>query len=78
MFNMFLICIDDLIYTKGAILGAVSPNNMITAGTVIVMTLVTIAALYFKTRKRARVSWFNLLIVAVFLAGAYINFRFNS
>jgi cation:H+ antiporter len=27
MFNMFLICIDDLMYTKGAILGAISPNN---------------------------------------------------
>jgi len=78
MFNMFLICIDDLMYTKGAILGAVSPNNLVTGGTIILMTLVTLAALYFRPKKFARLSWYNVLIIAAFLGGAYFSYVLNS
>ena len=78
MFNMFLICIDDLIYTRGPILGAVSPNNLVTAVTVIFLTLVTIAALDLKPRKRFRLSWFNILIILLFITGAFINYTVSN
>jgi cation:H+ antiporter len=78
MFNIFLICLDDLMYTKGPILGVISPVNMVTAATIIVMTVITIAALYFRPKRFARLSWFNVLIVVIFLIGAFFNFILNS
>ena len=77
MFNMFLVFIDDLIYTKGPIFDAVSPNNLITAGTIIAMTLITLAALDLKPRRFHRVSWYNLPVILVFLVGTYISYRLN-
>ncbi|MCR4394139.1 MAG: hypothetical protein NUV31_07205 [Dehalococcoidales bacterium] len=74
MFNMFLICFDDILYTKGPILSAVSSGNLITALTIIVLTLITLAGLYFKPRRFFRLSWYNLLIFGVFITGAYLNF----
>jgi len=77
MFNMFLICFDDIIYTKGPILSAVSSNNLITAVTIIVLTLTTLAGLYFKPRRLFRLSWYNILIFGIFITGAYLNFAAN-
>jgi len=77
MFNMFLICFDDIIYTKGPILSAVSSNNLITAVTIIVLTLITLAGLYFKPRRLFRLSWYNILIFGIFITGAYLNFAAN-
>jgi len=74
MFNMFLICFDDIIYTKGPILSAASSGNLITAVTVILLTLITLAGLYFKPRRLFRLSWYNILIFAIFITGAYLNF----
>jgi cation:H+ antiporter len=77
MFNMLLICLDDLILTKGSIYGAISRNNLVTAITVILMTFVILVGLYFKPRKLGRLSWFNLLTIIIFLIGTYINFILN-
>jgi cation:H+ antiporter len=77
MFNMFLIGIDDIMYTQGAILGAVSLNNLITAVTVIAMSLVTIAGLYFKPRRLFRLSWYNVIVILFFFIGAVIAFIFS-
>ncbi len=76
LFNMLIICIDDLLYTPGSVLGAVSMNHLITVLTVMAMTLVFVAGLYLKPKRYFRFSWLNSLLVAVFLAGAYFSFAF--
>jgi cation:H+ antiporter len=74
LFNMAVIPIDDLLYTPGSVLGAVSSINLLTAGFVIVMTGVLIAGLYFRPRRHLRVSWVSLTLIVLFLIQAYLSY----
>lgn len=74
LFNMTIIAIDDLLYTKGPILQNVSLSHVVTALTVIVMTLVFVAGLRFRRKIYFGLSWWSPVLVAVFLLGAYFSF----
>jgi len=74
LFNMAVIPVDDLLYTQGPVLNAVSTSHMITAGIVIVMTGVVIAGLHHRPRRFFRVSWCSLLLIALFLIQAYLSY----
>ncbi len=74
LYNMTIISVDDLLYLKGAILEAVSPYHLVTAAGFILMTLIFIAALYTRPVRLYRLSWWNVLIVVIFLASAYFSF----
>jgi cation:H+ antiporter len=75
LFNMTIIPIDDLIYMKGPVLASVSENHLLTAGMVIVMTMVFIAGLHFKPRRYFRVmSWCSLVMIVLFLIQAYLSY----
>jgi len=74
LFNMAVIPVDDLLYTQGPVLNAVSTSHMITAGIVIVMTGVFIAGLHFKPRRFFRLSWCSLALIALFLIQAYLSY----
>lgn len=74
LFNMAVIPIDDLLYTPGPVLASVSPNHLLTAGTVIVMTGVFIAGLHFRPRRFFRLNWCSLTLIALFLIQAYLSY----
>jgi cation:H+ antiporter len=74
LFNLSIIGITDLFYTRGPVLADVSPGALVNAGTVAAMTLLLILGLGHKPRRMGRVSWLNLGLVALFLAGAYFSF----
>ena len=74
LFNMTIICIDDLVYLKGPVLSAVSESNLLIALVVMVMTLVFIIGLHFKPRRFFRLSWWNCALIGLFLSGAYFSF----
>ena len=74
LFNMTIIPIDDLLYLKGPVLAAVSENHLITALSVILMTLIFITGLRFKPRRFLRLSWWNCALIALFFLGAYFSF----
>lgn len=78
LFNMLIICIDDLLYVPGSVLGAVSMNHLITMLTVMAMTLVFIAGLKIKPKRYLRFDWLNCSMVVLFLAGSYFSFAFAS
>ena len=65
---------DDLIYLKGPVLAAVSKSHLVTAITVILMTLVFIARLSFKSESFLRRRYWNAVVILLFLLGAYFNF----
>lgn len=77
LFNMTIISIDDLLYVKGPILAAVSESHLVTAFTVILMSLVFIAGFSIRQRKVFRLSWWNYLLVLLFFLGAYFSFRLS-
>lgn len=74
LFNMTVICVDDLVYLKGPVLSAVSESNLLIALVVMVMTLVFIIGLHFKPRRFFRLSWWNCALIGLFLSGAYFSF----
>jgi cation:H+ antiporter len=77
LFNMTIISIDDVLYVKGPLLAAVSESHLVTAFTVIIMSLVFIAGFNIRQRKFFRLSWWNYLLVLLFFIGAYFNFRLS-
>lgn len=76
LFNMTIIFINDVFYRKGPIFGALSQNHIFTALVVILLTVIVIAGMVLKPEKKTRfgLSGYALALVAVFIAGAYINF----
>lgn len=79
LFNMSIIAIDDLFYVQGPILAHVSQNHVLTALVVVVMTGIFIAAVISPPRRKTRLgaSWYALALIAVFILGAYCNFRMS-
>lgn len=76
LFNMAIIFISDVFYRKGPIFGSLSQNHVFTAFIVILMTLILIAGLILKPKKKMMLglSVYSLGLIAVFVVGAYINF----
>ncbi len=74
LFNLTIIPVIDLIYGKGPILAKVSEGQLFTAGAVVVMSLLFIAGLRFRTGRFLRLSWFNISLIVLFLVSAYLSF----
>jgi cation:H+ antiporter len=78
LFNMNILAIDDLLYTKGPILYDVSVNHLIPALAAIAMTAIAIVGLTFRSEKKAfmSVSWDAVAIILVYLINVYMLFTF--
>jgi len=74
LFNMAIIPIDDLLYAPGPLLNAVSTSHLITAGAVILMTVIFIAGLHQRPKRYLRLNWCSLLLIVLFLAQAYFSY----
>lgn len=77
MFNMgIVIAGDDLFYTSGSIFSAASPGHIFSAAIAILMTLIVIAGLIIRPRRKVlrRISWYTVALVIVYLGGAYALF----
>lgn len=80
LFNMVIIGIDDIFYTEGPILAAVSQTHVFTALVVILMTGVFIAGLMSRPQRKTplRASWYSLALIGIFLLWAYVNFTITQ
>jgi cation:H+ antiporter len=73
IFNVAVVGFDDLLYTDGILLTAVSPAHLVTATSAIVMTGAAIVGLTFRAqRKRFRLSWDTFAIVAMYVLGVLL------
>jgi cation:H+ antiporter len=70
MLNTANIFVTDIFYTKGPLLADVSSKNLFTAAAMIIMTLIVIAGLKFKSNRKTFkiISWNALLILAIYIA----------
>jgi len=75
LFNLTIIPLDDLLYTKGPILAAVSETHLVTAFTVMLMTVVFVVGLGHQHQRFFRLSWWNVTLMLLFLMGAYYSFQ---
>ncbi len=75
LFNLTIIPLDDLLYTRGPILAAVSEAHLVTAVTVVLMTIVFIIGLGQRHQRFFRFSWWNITLILLFIIGAYYTFK---
>ena len=70
LFNIAVIGIDDIVYTRGSLLASVSPVHLATLGAAMAMTAIAIIGLTFRAqRKRYRLSWESIGILACYGIG---------
>ena len=82
--NMFNIGIGvasfDLFYGSASIFSAASQTHIITTATVVLMSLIVIAGLIFRTKRKTLIamSWYAPVLLGVYATGAYFIFRMGS
>lgn len=73
LFNIAVLGIDDLLYGRGSMLSFVSPVHLGTLGATVAMTAIAIVGLTFRAqRKRYRLSWESLGILACYAIGVIL------
>jgi len=73
LFGVLILAIDDIAYTKGPLLRAVSPANAVTALAAVIMSGIFIVAMLYKpeTRVRGTIGWVSLALLIVYLFSSY-------
>jgi cation:H+ antiporter len=74
LFNMTIMPVTDIIYTKGPILTEVSESQLVVAAAVIVMTLLFMLGLHLRPRRFYRLNWLNISLIVLFILSAYLSF----
>lgn len=73
LFNILILAVDDVFYTRGHLLKDASDTNLVSVFSVIIMTSVAIAGLaYRSSRKVFRLAWDALLIAAVYVGNLLV------
>jgi cation:H+ antiporter len=73
LFNVAVLGVDDLLYTPGPMLAAVSQVHLLAAAAAITMTAIAVIGLTFRAaRKRFRLSWDSVAIVAVYVVTVWM------
>jgi cation:H+ antiporter len=79
LFNILILAIDDLFYTKGHILKDASSDNIISVFSAILMTAVAIIGLSFRTKgKRYLLAWDAALIFFIYIVNLILLYQFSK
>jgi cation:H+ antiporter len=79
LFNILILAIDDIFYTKGHILKDASPNNIISVFSTILMTAVAIIGLSYRTKgKRFLLAWDAALIFFIYLVNLILLYKLSN
>jgi len=76
LFNITIIFLNDVLYRKAPIFSVLNQQHIFTAFIVVLMTVVVISALILKPKKKTRIglSGYAVILVVIFIIGAYANF----
>jgi cation:H+ antiporter len=76
IFNIFILFLDDVFYTKGSLLADASENHLISVFIIIIMTAVIIAGITFRTQtKRYLLATESLLIIFLYFINIFLLLR---
>ncbi|MFZ3033712.1 MAG: hypothetical protein WA138_06850 [Parvibaculum sp.] len=73
LFDILILAIDDIFYTKGALLSSVAPAHAVTAFGAMIMSGIFIVALLYRpeTRLRGTIGWVSLSLLVVYVFSSY-------
>ena len=73
LFNIGILAIDDMLYTKGALLSNISQSHLITANAAIVMTAIMIVGLTYQTKKKfLHLAWDSVAVILVYISTIWL------
>ncbi|HEX5081390.1 MAG TPA: sodium:calcium antiporter [Blastocatellia bacterium] len=73
LFNIGILAVDDLLYTKGPLLSHVASAHTVTASAAIVMTAIAVAGLTYRASRKAYfMAWDSVGILAVYGVTTYV------
>ncbi|MBI4745587.1 MAG: sodium:calcium antiporter [Deltaproteobacteria bacterium] len=80
IFNIFILAIDDIFYTKGPILSHVSTNHAVTGFVAVVMTGIAIVSLEYRLEKKAflRLGWDAIALLLAYIINVYLLYTLRS
>lgn len=73
LFNMLILAVDDIVYTKGPLFASVSPAHAVTAFAAVVMSGILVVAVQYQptTRFRGTVGWVSIALTVIYLLSLY-------
>lgn len=73
LFNITIIFLNDVLYRKAPIFSVLTQQHIFTAFIVILMTIAVISGLILKPKKKTRIglSAYAIVLIAIFIVGAY-------
>jgi cation:H+ antiporter len=79
LFNMFILAVDDVFYTRGPLLARVSPVHGVSAFSAIMMTGLAIVGLFYRANGRVlhTVGWTSIVLFVVYLLNTYILYLYG-
>ena len=79
IFNIFILFIDDLFYTKGHLLKDASEHNMLTVLTIVVMSAIAIVGITYKHQKTVYfLGWDTMLMLLIFIINFVLLYRLDA
>jgi cation:H+ antiporter len=80
MFNIAIVAPVDLAYRQGSVLSLASNSHLVTAATVVAMSLVVIAGVRFRQKRKtfAVASWYAPVLIVLYTLGAYALFTWSA
>ena len=79
LFNVFILAIDDMFYTKGNLLKDASDVHILSVFSTLIMTAVVIIGLTIVTKgKRYRMAWDSVLIFLIYMLNLVLLYRFSK
>jgi cation:H+ antiporter len=79
LFNILILAIDDILYTKGHILKDASVNNLFSVFSTILMTAVVIIGLSFHIKgKRYLLAWDAMLVGIIYCVNLFLLYKFSN
>jgi cation:H+ antiporter len=76
LFDIIILAIDDLFYTKGPLLAHVDTSHALTAFTAVMMSALVTVGLTFRPKKRVilGLTWVSLLLLMLYVINSWIQF----
>ncbi len=80
LFNIAIIAVEDVFYTKGSLLGAVSSEHAVMGFIAIMMTGIAIVALTYRSRKKLflRLSWDAIAFVLAYIISIILLYNLRT
>ncbi len=80
MFNILVLAVDDLVYTRGSFYADISAGHLVSAFTAVAMTGIVVSAIYLRPRTRVlRIgSWASLALFALFALNTWLAFHLGA